>query len=95
MAPPQRGTGRPKLLCSCCQAGKPLGMAPLGQARDQGLGGGVILLPPLFQPPLKHHSPCWAPHAQGIPGEGAGKQVFVNSSCHMREKHQATSSPAA
>lgn len=26
---------------------------------------------------------------RGIPGEGAEKQVFVNSSCHMHEKCQA------
>lgn len=47
-------------------------------------GGDVPVVPPLWHQPLRG--------PRGIPGEGAGKQVFVNSSCHMREKHQA---PAA
>lgn len=72
-----------------------LGDGSPGAGKGPRIRGGGILLPPLFQSPLKHRSPCWAPRAQGIPGEGAGKQVFVNSSRHMREKHQATSSPAA
>lgn len=53
-------------------------------------GGGLPWEGASLLPPAITSQPPWGP--QGIPREGGGKQVFVNSSCHMHEKCQA---PAA
>lgn len=60
---------------------------PAAAAGQENPGGGfpwegtsLLPTPAALQPPQG---------PRGIPGEGAEKQVFVNSSCHMHEKRQA------
>lgn len=73
-ATPHRGAGRLK-------------SPPAAAAGQENPGGGLpwegtslLPTPAALQPPQG---------PRGIPGEGAEKQVFVNSFCHMHEKHQA------